>query len=925
MGISESATLACLGVLLLCLCAPHPCSPYPTFSPPGALFNHSAVDPVRGTLYLGAVNRLYQLTGELEVVSEGSTGPVNDSRECAPPIQASSCPQARPTAVYNKLLLFDREGGALLVCGSAHQGLCEKRAPGDVGKVLEREAQPGETQYVAADDPETPTVGVVGWAGGRRALFVGRGYTHRATDAPISTRRLEGPHPFSNEEMGRLAVGAFAEYDHRFAAAFARGGYVYFVFSRRAGGARRGGGTYQAYAARICANDTNYYSYVEVPLACHGPGLPGEAYGLVQASALGRPGGQGATPSPPSLPSSPRPDPPHQAQPSDLSALCVYPLADIDSAVERARVACYSSPDTLDARVEYNVKSSCTRLRKESIQRYPCGGEHTPSPIASRIPLDSLALLTTSVRLTAVAVAKEMNHTVLFLGDRLGQLHKVFLRSRSEALTYSTLTIQRGASISQDLFLDPAQDHLYVLTSTAVTKVPVSECSRYSNCSSCLGARDPYCGWCVLDGRCCRNLECARHKEANQWLWHYNADGQCLTVHSKIPANLSREAQTQVTLTIERLPRFGAAESLSCSFGGYLTEANILGREVTCLSPEPVRIPGNDPGKDHVRLELALRFGELTLVSTEFVFYDCRSLTFLQPASSCRACVTSEWNCKWCLESHLCTYKADCKKPLLNQNDHQSAMRGPDLCPYVERIEGSPLIPVGQHRALKLIGWNLNLLEGEQSGYQCVLDVGNPPQKLKAVVQKDQQNHRKYIIDCQENQFQYSGERMEYEVDVFLETEFPFRIDSLADLKVTLYNCAIGRPDCSRCQVTEDRFGCVWCGTGAPSCVYRDSCHARVVHTCPLPDIQQIYPLTAPIEGGTAITITGANLGQRAADIQRGVTVAGLPCLVEPTLYRASARIVCRVSASNKETSGAVTVTVRERTPVTATHTFTYQ
>jgi len=367
MGISDSATFTHLGVLLLSLGAP-PCCPYPSFAPPGVLFNHSAVDPVRGTLYLGAVNRLYQLTGELVVLSEGTTGPVNDSRDCAPPIRPTSCPQARPTAVHNKLLLFDRGYGALLVCGSAHQGLCEKRDAGDVGEVLEREPQPGETQYVAADDPGTPTVGVVGRAGRRWALFVGRGYTHRATDAPISTRRLDGPHPFSNEEMGRLAVGAFAEYDHRFAAAFARGGYVYFLFSRRGEGARRGLGAYRAYVARICANDTNYYSYVEVPLSCRAAGILGEAYGLVQASALGEMVGTaaaGGTPETTVFALFAQAEPaPRQAQPSDRTALCLYTLGDIDRTVEKARVACYSNRDTKDAGVEYNVKSSCTGLRK---------------------------------------------------------------------------------------------------------------------------------------------------------------------------------------------------------------------------------------------------------------------------------------------------------------------------------------------------------------------------------------------------------------------------------------------------------------------------------------------------------------------------------------------------------------------------------
>lgn len=34
-----------------------------------------------------------------------------------------------------------------------------------------------------------------------------------------------------------------------------------------------------------------------------------------------------------------------------------------------------------------------------------------------------------------------------------------------------------------------------------VSKVRVQDCSRYRSCSECLGARDPYCGWCSLENK----------------------------------------------------------------------------------------------------------------------------------------------------------------------------------------------------------------------------------------------------------------------------------------------------------------------------------------------------------------------------------------------------------------------------------------
>lgn len=54
--------------------------------------------------------------------------------------------------------------------------------------------------------------------------------------------------------------------------------------------------------------------------------------------------------------------------------------------------------------------------------------------------------------------------------------------------------------------------------------------------------------------------------------------------------------------------------------------------------------------------------------------------------------------------------------------------------------------------------------------------------------------------------------------------------------------------------------------------------------------VLQIEPLSGLVDGGTILTITGSNLGQKAQDIQYSVTVAGVPCDVIPHLYEISSR-----------------------------------
>lgn len=62
-----------------------------------------------------------------------------------------------------------------------------------------------------------------------------------------------------------------------------------------------------------------------------------------------------------------------------------------------------------------------------------------------------------------------------------------------------------------------------------------------------------------------------------------------------------------------------------------------------------------------------------------------------------------------------------------------------------------------------------------------------------------------------------------------------------ASSSVTLFNCSVGRQDCSRCRIAAPKYGCVWCGGGGSSggsrCVYQDSCDDEVQHTCPAPVI----------------------------------------------------------------------------------------
>ncbi|XP_073086650.1 plexin-B1 isoform X2 [Manis javanica] len=677
------------------------------FTANGTRLQHVVRDPTSGTLYLGATNFLFQLSPGLQLEATVATGPVLDSRDCLPPVVPDECPHAQPTNNPNQLLLVSP--GALVVCGSVHQGVCEQRRLGRLEQLLLRPERPGDTQYVAANDPAVSTVGLVaqGPAGGP-LLFVGRGYTSRGLGGgipPITTRTLWPPDPqtaFSYEETAKLAVGRLSEYSHHFVSAFRHSASAYFLFLRR--DLRAPSRAFRAYVSRVCLRDQHYYSYVEVPLACQ------EArYRLVQAAAVAPPreGTQGqalfvafSVAAPPVVG---RP-PVAAAGPSGASALCAFPLDEVDRLANHTRDACYTRGGRAEdgqevAYIEYDVSSSCAQLPMDTVDAYPCGSDHTPSPMASQVPLEAMPVLEwPGVQLTAVAVAVEDGHTIVFLGDSEGHLHKVYLGPGSDGHPYSTQSIWQGSAVSRDLLFDGPLEHLYVLTQHTLLKVPVASCAQHLDCVSCLAHRDPHCGWCVLLGRCGRRSECSRGRGPEPWLWSFQPGPGCLQVAALIPASISREERRKLFLAVPGLPPLWPGESYSCHFGEHRSPALLTGSGVTCSSPGPKEAPPLPKGVDHLSMGVELRFGAVSIAKASLLVYDCVAIPELHPTAQCQACVSSRWGCKWCVWQHVCTHKASCdagpmvasqQSPLLSPDPSAEDVPTPSP-PAAPEVTGTP-------------------------------------------------------------------------------------------------------------------------------------------------------------------------------------------------------------------------------------------
>uniref|UniRef100_A0AAZ3SQH1 Plexin-B1 n=1 Tax=Oncorhynchus tshawytscha TaxID=74940 RepID=A0AAZ3SQH1_ONCTS len=1148
-------------------------SPYPTFTRNDTLFEHMTLhpDPAVGRVYVGAQDRLFQLDRHLTAELQFDTGPVTDSRECLPPVTEGNCPQARPTSNHNKLLLVDPYSMELITCGSVNQGICQKRSLDSVGTVLFSAERPVDTQYVAANHPNVSTVGLVVRSRPDRqpVLFVGRGYT--SSHPPISTRNLVQEPVFSYEETAKLSVaGRLSEYDHHFVASFAQRQHVYFLFYRR--DLKSQSREYRTYVSRVCLDDQAYYSYVEVPLACRS--AAGKSYNLLQAVRLGLPprGSGGETGKAEVLLGVFSTHQTSSTRPSEDSALCMFNLDDLDQRINSTRDLCYTQFGRAEgggeaAYIEYEVKSNCANLPSNTLDAYPCGSDHTPSPMASRVAVEAEPILDSpSTRLTAVAVSVRAGHTIAFLGDSKGNLRKVFLGPNGEVEEYAIVSIQANAAISSDLLLDQSEEHLFIMTSTMLQKRPVAECHEHLDCQACLSAHDPYCGWCVLEGRCGQQAQCSRGAQAGQWLWSFDMEQKCLTIQSLSPSNISRQEKRSISLSVLGLAVLEEDKSYSCFFHDSESPATVTDMGVTCLSPDPHRVLTGPPGQGEFQGgQMGTRHGT------------CFSILFIHThAQACRGCVLSRWGCNWCVHQHTCTHKPACDEgpmtttlsttttpepttlpnPAMPTEAPTTAMQteaptilppttlaeattpipetttseaeeqttaeelvaeaesetvgpvvtpgnvelaaetevatvmnkdgqpsedvatliplafppetsplevvtapppqeldkalslaeppmevqptsvrypfpapfplgepvdsdltfhldlteapsalpldhlhptdaegqgakpevllwpreeveeeaedtavendtsttfsatsvlsgdgeaadhflsgsaypqlldadseldyqydssdtflpgdsgsyvgwGSSACPCVEKVQGSHLLPVRVARKITLFARNLHLYQDTDLDYECVLVIEGQTVVVDAYVEMDEMNPSLFDITCQLHATSHSLYN-----SLFL------------SLPVTLYNCSVGRSDCSQCHTADQKYGCVWCGGDQSTCLYGDSCSEPLEQTCPAPVIHAIEPLSGLVEGGTVLTISGSNLGQRSEDILHSVTVAGVSCSVIPHLYEVSSRIVCKTKASGGEKTGQVSVEVSGGEFGLSSQRFSYQ
>ncbi|XP_022081092.1 hepatocyte growth factor receptor-like isoform X2 [Acanthaster planci] len=463
-------------------------------------------------------------------------------------------------------------------------------------------------------------------------------------------------------------------------------------------------------------------------------------------------------------------------------------------------------------------------------------------------------------------------------GSRCRTVH---LENRTYARLYETIKLGDSAVLT-DISLDDSKQELRILTERQLLKLRVENCNQYKTCESCIGENaeqdgDPYCGWCTLQDRCTKRSDCVMAQGEYRWL-PYNAL-QCVGI-SVVPDNLPITSPPQmIVVTVDQLPELVSGESYICKFNDLPVGGETVDHVIKCMTPENSAIPPIPPKESHVTMTLSLFASEsgVNFFRANFSFYSCSRFDL------CSSCVSSDWSCDWCVYSNRCTHQStECTQEDIivagNSNPGASSVRGPGFCPQLRPQTEEVLIPVGVPSDISVPAFNLPDSPQMNVTYQCDLTVEGVKQAtIGTLLQND-------VIQCNAKEYLYSGDTQELTVRLTVSWNGDRQLEDSAGFTVTLYNCAVDRPDCSRClsnETARPELECRWCGD---QCAYKeeDICTAMGValdstDPCPPPELLSVYPESGPLEGNTVIEITGTNIGRHFQEIH-SVIIGQKPC-----------------------------------------------
>lgn len=304
---------------------------------------------------------------------------------------------------------------------------------------------------------------------------------------------------------------------------------------------------------RVCQEDSHYYSYTEIPVDCISEATK---YNLVRAAYLGKPGPDLAE----NLGILTQDDVLYAVFsegkdniPGNRSALCVYSLKSIRRKFMQNIKSCFNGLGSrgLDF---ISPNMPCVPTKLQTISEDFCGLD-VNYPLGGEQPIAAVPVAVFQTQSTAVAATRTSGYTVVFVGTIDGHLKKVVVESATAAIEYADIPIHPGSPINADMHFDLQELNLYIMSKDRVSKVKVYDCTVFSTCAECLGARDPYCGWCSLENKCSLRSNCDDNSN-DPLFWVTYKTGKCTTITSVMPHQLQRTTARTVFIFVIKAMKF---------------------------------------------------------------------------------------------------------------------------------------------------------------------------------------------------------------------------------------------------------------------------------------------------------------------------------------------------------------------------------
>ncbi|XP_041349841.1 plexin-B-like isoform X2 [Gigantopelta aegis] len=898
----------------------------------GHPLNHLVIDNETGTVYVGAVNRIYQLDSNLRLLVEVQTGPRNDSPNCLPPPDPCSY-STHETQNYNKILAIDRNRKKLVTCGSIYQGSCETRNLANVSKSRTYYVGSQVNDFaVAANEPNASTVAFIApGPQGFDVLYVGTTYTGGTMEArsyrddvpAVSSRSLDR-NRFSFAEVSNALQGlsssiylkrqVMSNYLIKYVSGFSSDKFSYFLTVQKDSVDESRAIKNVSKIIQLCQNDPNFFSYADIPLRCsHGK----VDYNMVQGSAIIRPAQRlrqsfkGLSNEDDVLVAlfSRRTE---SGEKKTNSAICVYSMKEVRAKFLENIKLCHQGNASVSGggylRVgpqgNCNQQSGLVLQNVEDPYKYLCNMHlESFSMVVGISPLVSSPIkVYLDTILTSIALTTVNEHTVAFVGTSDGLVKKIVLDSSIKSREYSEIVVDQGSSVNQDMHFDRLHEHIYVMTRNNITKLKVHECNSYKSCSECLVDGDPYCGWCSLEKRCALREDCANAKDKSLSRWLHGSSNQCISITEISPRTASVSKIEQLHLTIQQLPQ---TTTYSCVFKelNWSTQAEFWYFGARCSTPDFEAL-GVSISEGFRTITLALNSSETgkLFVTRKFTFYNCSNF------KTCSQCTDSAFECNWCVYDNGCYHNTmNCQPEIIGgMTSKLQSLKGSLHCPRIDTEQTDAIyLPVGIRKPVLFKGYNFPELKPSLANYKCVIDTG--VLKYEAPAERLDASHITCTIPAIE--YQANIGTLEATVSVYWGTNF--YLETTSQLIATIYKChVLANSECGLClnlNFTRPYLECLWCdGT----CKYNTWCQTPSIVACPAPEIHNVYPLSGPIQGGTNVTIVGKNLGATFEQIENAVSVASVKCMPYRSEYSPSRRIVCRTDWRGQIADGYVTVRI---------------